>query len=98
MSDDRTVCHTPTPGKKPTSVPTWKYELLRKAILQVVPRGLPGIAAMSLADRVRPLLTEDERSRLGSVMWHVTTVKLHLETIDELRRDPDRKPQHIYRP
>lgn len=97
MSEARTVCHTPTPGKKPTSIPTWKYEAVRKAILKAVPRKAPGMAAKDLPDRVAALLTDDLRARLGSIAWHTTSVKLHMETLGELRRDPKLKPQHIQR-
>lgn len=98
MSEDRIVCHTPTPGKKPTSIPAWKYDALREAILTVVPSAKPGIPAGDLPSLVAPLLSDDLRSRLGSVTWHTTTVKLHMETIGELCRDPARQPQHVYRP
>lgn len=97
MAEERTVCHTPTPGKKPTSIPTWKYEAVRKAILQAVPTTAPGMRAKDLPDRVAERLPRDERERLGSITWHTTSVKLHMETLGELRRDPKLKPQHIVR-
>ncbi len=97
MNDERTVCHTPTPGKKPTSIPTWKYAAVRKAILKVVPRNAPGMVAKDLPDRVAEVLSSDVRARLGSIAWHTTCVKLHMETLGELQRDPKLKPQHLRR-
>ena len=36
-SDERKiVCQTPTPGKKPTRIAKWKYDLVRSTILKVV--------------------------------------------------------------
>lgn len=97
MAEERTVCHTPTAGKNPTSIPTWKYEAVRKAILKAVPKKAPGMMAKDLPDRVAELLSDSLRERLGSVAWHTTSVKLHMETLGELRRDPKLKPQHIVR-
>ena len=96
-SDERTVCHTPTPGKQPTSIPTWKYQLLHKLIQKVVPRKSPGIAAKELPKLVRDELSQVEQSRLGSMNWHVTTVKLNMEVDGELSRVPKLKPHHLVR-
>ncbi len=97
MTEERTICHTPTPGKQPTSIPTWKYQAIRQAILSVMPDQAPGIAAKDLPDLVAAELDAATRSKLGSVTWHTTTVKLHMEVEGELSRVPKVKPQHLIR-
>ena len=94
---DRTVCHTPTPNKQPTSIPTWKYELVRRAILDVLPDAAPGIPAKDLPELVRTRLSDEELGKLGSVNWHATTVKLNMEVDKEIARHPTKKPQHIFK-
>lgn len=93
----RTVCHTPTPGKKPTSIPTWKYVAVRAAILEVLPKSPPGIPAKDLPELVKSELADADLEALGSVGWHTTTVKLNMEVDGEIARDPTQKPQHIFR-
>lgn len=97
MSDERTVCHTPTPGKQPTSIPTWKYDAIRDAILTIVPTQAPGIVAKDLPAMVAERLSADVRQKLGSVAWHTTTVKLNMEVDGELARVAGAKPQHLVR-
>jgi hypothetical protein len=98
VSEPKTTCHTPTPGKQPTRIPTWKYQAVRQAILKIVPSEPPGIAAKDLPARVATELDADLRAKLGSVAWHTTTVKLHMEVEGELARVPDAKPQRLVRP
>ena len=44
MTDDsRVVCETPTPGKQPTRILKWKYDLTREAVLNVVSRSEDGV-------------------------------------------------------
>lgn len=40
MPQEKVICHTPTPGKKPTRIDCWKYEAVRR----VAGRGLFGDA------------------------------------------------------
>lgn len=94
---DKTVCHTPTPGKKPTAIPTWKYELMREAILRIVPDAAPGFPAKDLPDAIRGVLSDEKLTDLGSVAWHATTVRLNMEVDGELVRVSGRKPLHVVR-
>lgn len=97
MSEPRTVCHTPTPGKKPTTIPSWKYAAVRNAILEIVPRAGAGIVAKDLPQMVSMALTPQDRDRLGSVTWHTTTVKLNMEVAGELQRVEGARPQRLLR-
>lgn len=94
---DRVVCRTPTPGKKPTTVPRAKFDLVRKAIMAETPRREPGVAFTELLERVDARLGEAGRAAVGSVPWHLTTVKLEMECAGELRRVPGSKPQRLVR-
>lgn len=94
---DRVLCLTPTPGKRPTTVPRWKFEAVRRAILEVFARHPDGVEFKVLPELVREALPEGERKDLGSIAWHVTTVKLHLEVEGEIERVAGRSPQLLRR-
>jgi hypothetical protein len=93
----RVLCRTPTPGKKPTRIDSWKFDAVRKAILKIVPRKGEGVLFSELADMVAAALGESDCSRLGSVPWYTVTVKLELEVAGELRRIPNAGPQRLLR-
>ena len=93
--NDKVLCHTPTPGKKPTAIDRWKYDAIRRAVLAIVPRSPPGIAAKDLPDLVREKLSVNELAELGSVTWYTTSVKLNMEVEGEIERVPGAKPQHL---
>lgn len=95
--EPKILCRTPTPGKKPTRIPRWKYELVHAAILDVVPAAGEGIEFKRLPHLVRKRLSEKERASLGSVSWHTTTVKLDMEVKGELERIPGSNPQRLRR-
>ncbi|MEM6639108.1 MAG: hypothetical protein AAF610_04325 [Pseudomonadota bacterium] len=97
MKEQRTVCHTPTPGKQPTSIPTWKYKVVRDAIRSVVPHDGPGIVAKDLPTMVAGKLSSDALAELGSVAWHTTVVKLNMEVEGELARVTGARPQRLVR-
>jgi hypothetical protein len=94
---DRVTCRTPTPGKKPTRIAKWKFDLLRRAILSVVPRRGEGVRFSDLPALVADKLKKDERADLGSLNWYTTTVKLELEVRGEIRRIPGSEPQRLVR-
>lgn len=96
MADEsKVVCETPTPGKKPTRIDRWKYELVRSAILDAVPAGGAGVEFMELPALVSARIPAEKREQLGSVSWYTTTVKLDLEVKGELERIPGSKPQRV---
>lgn len=95
--DGHMLCRTPTAGKQPVSIPAWKYRFVRQALLAIVPDAPPGMAAMALPERVAARLPHDARERLGSVSWHVMTVRLNMEVEGELRRVAGVKPLHLVR-
>ncbi|MEM7518109.1 MAG: hypothetical protein AAF368_14450, partial [Planctomycetota bacterium] len=90
-----------------TRIDRWKFDLLRKAILALVPPegegpdGEEGIAAMDLPELISEWLEdeldEDQRARLGSVTWYTVAVKLELEVRGELSRVPRARPQRLIR-
>jgi len=80
-----------------TNMARWKYDAYREAILRAVPADEAGVAFKELPERVRALLPADQLDRLGSVTWHVTSVKLDLEACGLLERVPGAKPQRLRR-
>lgn len=97
VAEVKVVCATPTPGKQPTAIAKWKYDLVRKAIRGCVSKSKEGVAFRDLPDLVAGVLSSEDRARLGSVSWYTTTVKLHMETIGELERVKGAVPQRIRR-
>jgi hypothetical protein len=98
QDQSRVVCRTPTPERKPTRIERWKFDAVRRAILEVLPRRAPGVAYMSeLPGLVERALTPEERTALGSAGWYTTTVKLELEVRGEIARVPRSSPQRLIR-
>jgi hypothetical protein len=97
MGEARTLCRSPTPGAKPTRIPSWKFACVREAILAALPDALPGLPAQRLYERVAQGLPREDLEQLGSLRWHVTTVKLELEVAGEIARVPGVRPQHLVR-
>lgn len=95
--DEKIACRTPTPGKQATNIPRWKFDLMRKHLLALIPDTMPGMRARQVPALMRTRLSEKELERLGSVNWHVTTVKLELEVRGEIERIPNVSPQRLIR-
>ena len=97
---DKIACYTPTKGKAgATRIPRWKYDCVRRAILNVLEGSDDGqVAFMDLANHVQNHLTSNQLAKLGSLGWHVTTVKLNMEVDGELERVPRKTPQTLRKP
>ena len=90
--EDRVACRTPNPGKPgQTRIPRWKFDAVRKSILDELAEG--PIPFGKLTERVHGRLDNSVREKIGSVGWHVATVKLELEVRGEIRRQEGSKPQ-----
>ncbi|MEQ8509101.1 MAG: hypothetical protein RIB43_08860 [Rhodospirillaceae bacterium] len=91
------LCRTPTLDKKPTSIPVWKFEALSKSIRDILKSaGSGGVLFADLPDLVRAQLSQEDLLNLGSVSWHVTTVKLELEVRGEIMRSRGAGKQRLY--
>lgn len=82
---EKVLCKTPTPGKASTRIPKWKYDAVRDAIISVL-REEGEAYFTDLPEKAAARIGEKDRADIGSMAWHVTTVKLHMETEGELRR------------
>ncbi len=96
-SDDKILCQTPTPGKQPTRIERWKYEAVRRAILQALPTEGEGLLFKALPQHVKRNLAPEALRTLGSVAWYTTTVKLDLEVRGEVTRIAGSRPQRLLR-
>lgn len=74
-----------------------KYEIYKQAILASVPRTESGIPFTELPGRVKEHLPRERLGELGSIGWHVTSVKLDLEARGLIERLPGSKPQRLRR-
>lgn len=95
IAEDKVLCRTPTPNKKPTRVARAKFELVRKAILRLLPKKGEGMVFTELVDKVEAELTPREIEFLGSVSWYTTAVKLELEVRGEIERVKGSQPQRL---
>jgi hypothetical protein len=92
--EERVVCETPTPGKKPTRIHKWKYDLLRRIILEIV-EGTDGVEFRNLPGLIESRLSVEQRENLGSVSWYTVSVKLDMEVKGDIERVPRAKPQKL---
>ena len=96
MTDDaRVVCHTPTPGKKPTRIHRWKYDLLRGIILDILAGSPDGVEFRTLPNLIDARLNAEQKANLGSTSWYTTTVKLDMEVKRDIERIPRVSPQRL---
>ena len=85
---DKTICRTPISVKIPTRNPIWKFELIKSAILGILLKFGEGILLKELSQYVKPLISSTDLDKIGSLKWHVVSVKLELEVsvkLEELR-------------
>ncbi|MEM9529554.1 MAG: dihydrofolate reductase [Pseudomonadota bacterium] len=98
IKDDKVLCRTPAEGRRPTRIPSWKFDAMTDAILGAVDAAPDGrIAFRDLAAAVGKQLPAEQRSKLGSIGWHVTCVKLELEVRGTLTRGKAGGRQVLYR-
>ena len=97
VDEPKTLCRTPNADKPGTTrILTWKFDLLRGHILTVVGDAGPGgLLFKDLPSSVGALLTADEVARLGSIGWHITTVKLEMEVAKDIKRLKGASPQRL---
>ena len=89
--EERIVCKTPTPGKRPTRIHRQKYD----AILDILSGCEDGVEFRNLPSVVNSRLSEDQRSRLGSVSRYITCVKLDMEVKGDIHRVAGARPQRL---
>ncbi len=95
--EERIACRTPTKGRDGvTNIPKWKFDAIRQAILAVLKRG--ELPFSELREAVRQEMSQGDLSKLGSLGWHVTSVKLELEVRREIERIPGKAPQRLKLP
>ena len=84
-------------GKKGVRIERSKYDVMRRALLRVVPRRKSGVAFSDLPALVEPHLDREVFDGTASVGWYVVTVKQDLEARGLIEQVPEQKPQHLRR-
>lgn len=84
-------------GAGGTRISKEKYELVRKAILAVVPANKTGILFKDLPKAFARRLPSGLFPKKGSISWYATTVKLDLEARGLIERIPGVSPQRLRR-
>ena len=91
---EKTECRTPTKGREGvTRIPTWKYNAVRKAILAAI--GEQGLSFSELVGAVRREMAAEDLENTDSLGGHVTTVKLNMWVLGELKRVAAKGPQRL---
>jgi hypothetical protein len=91
---DKVPCRTPTPRKSGvTNVPKWKFDVCRAAILSALHQG--PIQGQQMAERAGREMTAHDVDALGSLGWHITTVRLEMEVRGEIERVPGKRPLEL---
>ncbi len=78
-----------------TRIDAAKYDLMRDALLAVIPRSTDGVAFGDLPDLVTAHFKRHRHAWSGSIKWYVTTVKLDLEAHGLIRRIDGVSPQRL---
>ncbi|MEL6287445.1 MAG: hypothetical protein AAFQ35_01575 [Pseudomonadota bacterium] len=96
-SEPKHPCRTPAEGRDgATNVPVWKFEVVRDAILNAVTAAsADGIAFEEVREAVRDRLSPETLAKLGSLGWHITTIKLEMEVARDVRRMAAKSPQRL---
>lgn len=88
---DKVACRTPTTGRDGvTNIPAWKFDLIRDHVLSSLATG--PMTSKNLQDSVRAKLSRTEIDELGSLGWHLCTVRLEMEVRGEIARDAGKGP------
>jgi hypothetical protein len=85
------------PEKSAPRIDRDKYELMKTALLDVIPASKEGVCFSDLPTLLEQVITPDDLSNLGSLMWYTTTVKLDLEARGLIERIAGTSPQRVRR-
>ncbi len=98
---EMTVAKHPDATKAPTRMRKDRYDLVREALLNVIPapgdpEGIPfGDLAKAVAADLEKRTGTSALPDGGSIMWNVTTVKLDLEARGLIERLATKGPQRV---
>lgn len=95
--DDRTTTLHPDPRKRGVRMPRARYEPMRRAILDAIPRRGAGPTYTDLVELVAPELEGTDFPSEASVEWNCVVVKLDLEARGLIHRVPGTKPEELRR-
>ena len=95
--EEMVICQAADRKGEPVMLEKWRYDLLRQAILNVVPADDIGLMYKQLTPAVRANLSREERKRIGNLHHDTTLVKLDLEYHGELERIDGMRPQYLRR-
>jgi hypothetical protein len=84
-------------GKSGVSIARDKYDAMRRALLDVIPRRTEGVAFSALPRLVRARLDPTVYPAGTSVPWYLVTVKQDLEARGLIEQVPDARPQRVRR-
>lgn len=96
-ADDKIQMWNPNTGRPDVKIDREKFDAVRKAILKALPRKGSTMPFKELPLATELNLPDGQIPGGGSVMWYVTTVKLHMEHEGERERVAGETPQVVRR-
>jgi hypothetical protein len=96
-AEEMIVCRSAARRVEPVLLEKWRYDLLRQAILNVVPADDIGLMYKQLTPAVRANLSPADRARIGPLHHDATLVKFDLEFGGELEQIAGMRPQYLRR-
>ena len=84
-------------GSRGFAVTAEKYEPIRRAILESIPRNTTGVSFKELVASVASRVPGNLFPKKGSVSWYTKVVQLDLEAKGQIERIPDVTPQRVCR-
>ncbi|MFG0330859.1 MAG: DUF6958 family protein [Phycisphaerales bacterium] len=96
-TDEMIETKTVTPGKNGTRLSRAKYDAVRAALLEVIPKSESGVPFGDLPKQVAKRIPKSMQPANGSASWLTTTVKLDLEARGLIERVPGASPQRLRR-
>jgi len=95
MSDEKVVVENVNHPGRTERVAANKYNAMKKAMLDVLPAGAPGITVANLQDGVKPLLPQELFPGGKTAGWWVKCVQLDLEAKKVIARE-EGSPVRLY--
>lgn len=84
-------------GKRGVNIAHNKYDVMRKALLRVIPRSRNGVQFAALTDLVQEHLDPLVYTSDVSVTWYLVAVKQDLEARGLIEQLPNVRPQRLRR-
>ncbi|QIB66882.1 DUF6958 family protein [Kineobactrum salinum] len=95
-SDKIEIENVNSPGRT-VRVDKTKYEVMRDAMLKIIPANEPGLTAKEIKEELIPVVPDELWPNGEKIGWWQKAIQLDLEAKGILNRDPKSKPLRWWR-